>query len=166
MPTMPRRACARRKPRRHGRDALAVEAEPVDHAFVCVQAKQPRTRIARLRLRRHPADFDEAEAEAEELIRHLGILVEARRKADRIGKRQAERLHAQLLVVARGARQRRHLERIERQRVRALRIERAQQRRGKAVEQSDHASSSGNSCPPGPSGNGLTQRTADNGSVP
>ena len=100
---------ARREPRRdHGR-ALAVEAEPVDHAFVRVEAEQARTRIARLRQRRHAAGFDEAEAETKQRVRHLGVLVEARRKPDRIGKRQAERLHAQLRVVRRGPRQRHEL---------------------------------------------------------
>ena len=99
MPTMPARIARAASRAATACDALAVEAEPVDHAFVGVEAKQARTRIARLRLRRHAADLDEAEAEPEQLIRHLGILVEARREADRIGKRQPERLHAQLLVV-------------------------------------------------------------------
>ena len=96
---MPGAPGARREPRRDGLRALAVEAEPVDHALVRVEAEQARARIARLRLRRHAADFDEAEAEAKQLVRHLGVLVEAGREPDRIGKRQPERLHAQLLVV-------------------------------------------------------------------
>ena len=74
--------------------------------------------------------------------------------------------HAQLLVVRRGAWQWRDFQRIQRERVRALRIERAQQWRGKAVEQSDHASNSGNTWPSGPSGSGFTQRTAESANVP
>ena len=70
------------------------------------------------------------------------------------------------LVVGRGFRQRRELQRIERERVRLLRIEPAQQRDGETIEQPDHGSSSGKTCPPAPSGSGLTQSTADSGSVP
>ena len=69
--------------------------------LVGIEAEQARPRIARLRLRRHAADLDEAEAEPEQRVHHLGILVEARRESDRIGKRQAEGVHAQLLVVRR-----------------------------------------------------------------
>ena len=147
--------------------AVAVEAEAVDHRLIGIQPKKTRLRIARLRLRRHAPDLDEAEAEPQQRVRHLGVLVEPGREPDRIGERQPERLHAQLFVVRRGPRQRRELQRVQRQPMRDFGIERAQQRPGKTIEQGDHRSSSGNTCNPSvPSGSGFTQRTADIGSVP
>ncbi len=108
-------AAARREARRDGRDAVAVEAEPVDHRLVGIEAKQPRPRIARLRLRRHAAGFDEAEPEPEQRVHHFGILVEAGREPDRIGEPQAESRNGELCVVRRRARQRRALECMQRQ---------------------------------------------------
>ena len=163
---MPPPARARREARRDGRDAVAVEAEPVDHRLVGIEAEQARARIARLRLRRHAADLDEAETEPQQRIRHLGILVEAGRKPDRIGKAQPEGRDGKRLIVRRRTRQRRELERLQRQRVRLFGVEHAQQRRREAVEQGDHGASSGNRCPSVPSGSGFTQRTAESGSVP
>ena len=90
---MPPRFGARREPRQHNSRALAVEAEPVDHGLVGFEAKQPRARIARLRQWRHRADFDKAEAETQQRVRHLGVLVEARRDPDRIGEIEPERSH-------------------------------------------------------------------------
>ena len=159
-------ARARREPLRDSLDAIAVEAETVDDALVRVEPEQPRTRIARLRLRRDAARLDKAEAQPQQRIDHFGMLVEAGRQADRIGKRQAERLDAQLFVVRRRTGQRRMLERIEGEPMRRLRIELAQQRPRQMVEQRNHASS-GNTCfPSAPSGSGLTQRTAESGRVP
>ena len=66
--------------------ALRIEAEPVDDACIGIEPEQPRPRIAGLRLRRDGADFDEAEAEPQQRVRHFGVLVEARGDADRIGK--------------------------------------------------------------------------------
>ena len=65
---------ARREPRQHDGRALAVEAEPVDHGPVRLQAKHPRARIAGLRQWRHGPDLDKAEAEAEQRVRNLGVL--------------------------------------------------------------------------------------------
>ena len=79
-------AAARPKPRRHRRQALAVEAEAVDERLVLDQAEEPRRRIAGLRPRRHRADLDEAEAEAQHRVGHLGMLVEAGGEPDRVGK--------------------------------------------------------------------------------
>ena len=45
MPPRSARAASRAQ---HRRRALAVEAEPVDHAVVGVEAEEPRARIARL----------------------------------------------------------------------------------------------------------------------
>jgi len=163
----PARIRAREKPPRHGCDAFAVEPEAVDHGAVGGQAKQARARIARLRQRRHAADLDEAEAESQKLVGHLGMLVKAGRDPDRIGEREAEGVYGELLVVGRGTRQRRTPERGERQRVRGLGIERAQERREEPIEQRDHGASSGKTWrPSAPSGSGLTETTADIGSTP
>ncbi len=58
--------------------ALRIKAEPVDHAAIGIEPEHPRPRIAGLRQRRDGADFDKAEAEAQQRIGHLGVLVEAR----------------------------------------------------------------------------------------
>src|SRR4051794_16796094 len=60
-----------------------VEAHAVDDSPVFAQPEQPRTRIALLRPWSQRADLDKAEAEREHLLRHLGVLVEARSKANR-----------------------------------------------------------------------------------
>ena len=75
--------------------AVIVEAEPIDQRLIARQAKQARARIARLRPRRQRADLDKAEAGAEQPARRLGVLVEARRHAERIGEGQAEGRDAQ-----------------------------------------------------------------------
>ena len=90
---------ARRQPPQHRVGAVIVEAHAVDDGFVALQAKQPRPRIAALRLRRHRADLDKAETEPQQRVRHLGALVEARGHADRIGKIQAEGAHRQFRIV-------------------------------------------------------------------
>ena len=70
--------------------AVIVEAEAVDDGFIALEAEEPRPRIAGLRARRHRADLDETEAEPEQRIRRLGVLVEAGGKAERIGEIEAE----------------------------------------------------------------------------
>ena len=90
---------ARRKSSKHGLGAVIVEAHAVDHGLVALEAEQPRPRIAALRLRRHRADLDKAEAEPQQRVRHLGVLVEARGHADRIGEIEAEGAHRELAVV-------------------------------------------------------------------
>ena len=79
---------------------------------------------------------------------------------------QAEGLHAQLFIIRGSTRERRKFQRIERQGMCGFGIERAQQRTGNVIEQSDHGSSSGNTCLSAPSGSGFTQRTAESGSLP
>ena len=54
------------------------------------QAEHARARIAGLRLRHDAAELDEAEAEGEERVRHLALLVEAGREPDRVRKAAAE----------------------------------------------------------------------------
>ena len=62
-----------------------------------------RTRIARLRQRRHGADFDKAEAQAQQRIGNLGVLVEAGRYSDRIGEIKPEGPHRQPRIAGRPA---------------------------------------------------------------
>ena len=100
---MPPRAGPRREPRQHRRLALAVEAQPVDHRRVGLQPEHARPRIAGLRQRRDGADLDEAEAQPQQRVGHFGVLVEARRDADRIGKAQPERPHREPRIIGRAA---------------------------------------------------------------
>jgi hypothetical protein len=78
---------------------VIVESHAIDHGFVALQAEQPRPRIAGLRLRRHRADLDKAEAQPQQGIGDLRALVEAGGHADRIGEIQAEGPHRQLFIV-------------------------------------------------------------------
>ena len=113
---------ARGEPRQHRRRALVVEAEPVDHALVGLEPEQARPRIAGLRPRRHGADLDKAEAEAQQRVRHLRVLVEAGGDADRIGEIEPEGAHRQLARDRAAGRADRHeAQRLDRQSVRILR---------------------------------------------
>src|SRR5262249_58848584 len=51
---------ARGKAAEHGDGALAVEAQPVDHALIAVEPKEARARVAGLRQRRDGSNLDEA----------------------------------------------------------------------------------------------------------
>ncbi len=139
---------ARRQPPQHRFGAVIVEAHAVDHGLVALEPEQPRPRIAGLRLRRHGADLDEAETQPQQRIRHLRALVEARGHADRIGKIQAERPHRQFGVVRPRPYRRQQLQALDRQAMRVLRIEPAQQRQRESVEGADHGFSSGMSWMP------------------
>ena len=155
----------RREPAQHGLGALRVEAEPVDHPLIGVKAEDPRPRVAPLRQRRDGAGFDKAEAQAQQRIRHLGILVEPRRHADRIGKIQPEGAHRQAFVVAGGARKRRACQHLDSEAMRVFRIERVEEWPRQTLEQADHAGSSGSARRPSTaSGSGCVQRTALSGS--
>ena len=83
--------------------AAVVEAKSIDQRLVRGKPEQPRLGIARLRQRRQRADLDKAETRAEQSIRSLCVLVEARRDAQRIWKFEAERGDGETRV-ARGAR--------------------------------------------------------------
>src|SRR3546814_14802180 len=61
----------------------------VDDGAVLRQAEDARARIARLRARRHRADLDEAEAEAQHGGHDLRVLVEAGGEAERIAEGEA-----------------------------------------------------------------------------
>ncbi len=157
-PPAPARAASRAST---GARALAVEAEPVDDALVGGQPEQARARIAGLRLRRHGPDLDKAEAEPQERVRHLAMLVEAGRHADRIGKIEAEHPHRQPRIVARRGTARHQPEPLDGQPMGILGIEETQQGPGQAVEQADHGASSGNTWrPSGPKASGTAHSTA------
>ncbi len=80
------RRSARAEAGDEGVKALAVEAEAVDDPFVLVQAEQAWLAIARLGAGRHRARLHEAEAQGEDPVDGLGILVEAGGEPHRIGE--------------------------------------------------------------------------------
>ena len=84
----PHRTISAGEARRHGSDAIAVEAEPVDDRPVGREAEQTRLRIALLRARGHRPDFDKGEALPQQRRVRLCVLVEAGREPDRV--RQVE----------------------------------------------------------------------------
>ena len=131
------------QPPQHRIGAVIVEAHAVDHGLVALQPEQPRPRIADLRLRRHRSDFDKAETQPQQRVRHLRALVEARGHADRIGKIQAEGPHRQFWIVRPRPHRRQQPQALDRQTVRVFRIEPAQQRQRKGIEGADHGASSG-----------------------
>ncbi len=113
---------------RHDSRAIIVEAHAVDDGLVFLQPEETRRRVAGLRLRRHRSHLDEAEALPQHGIRHLGILVEARRKAERIGKVEPhERLLQQRIAGPRGRQLRQAGERLDRQAVGLLGIKRVEE---------------------------------------
>ena len=161
------RAHACGEPPQHHIGALAVEAEAVDHALIGRQPEQARPRIARLRQRRDSPDFDGAEAEPKQRIRHLGVLVEPSRHADRIGKVEPEGAHRQERIILVPAWQRGKLERLDRQMMGGLGLEQPQQWPPQRVIKADHGTSSGKTCrPSAASGSGLTHSTQASGSSP
>src|SRR5262249_56543324 len=93
-----------------------------------------RERVPRLRARRHGADFDEAETEAQQRVGDQRVLVEPRSHPDRIGKREAECRDREPRVVDRRPRARREAQRGKGERMRILGIDEAQQRSGQAIE--------------------------------
>ena len=133
--------------------------------MIGIEPEQPRPRIAGLRQWRDGADFDEAEADTQQRIGHLGVLVEACGDADRIGEIEPEHAQRQPLVVARRRRQRREFQHFDCDTVGVFRVERAQERPGQAIEKADHGFGSGKTRRPSTSsGSGRAQRTADSGS--
>ncbi len=87
-PTMPRAPAltADRKPSADHPGTVVVEAHPVDDRLVGGQPEEARARIPRLWPRRHRAHLDEAEAEAEQRIDRLPVLVETGGETDRVGQ--------------------------------------------------------------------------------
>ncbi|MNT11454.1 hypothetical protein D3C72_1463360 [compost metagenome] len=146
--------------------ALVVEAEAVDHRFVFHQAEDARFVVARLRARRHRADFGKAETDLQERFRHFGILVVSGRHAERIGEGKAcDGLGEPLVLPCRTARHEAGLQCLDRQAVGGLRIEEEKAAAGKIGEGVAHASSSGKTWrPSSASGSGFSHRTADRNS--
>ncbi len=60
-------------------------------------------RIARLRARRHRADFDVAESQRAQRVEVVTVLVETRRQAHRMRKAQSQGIHLQAGCVPDGA---------------------------------------------------------------
>ena len=100
-PTTPGRPCRPREPRAHSLEPVAVEAEAVDDRFVPLQAEDARARVAGLRPRHDAAELHEAEAEREQRVGDLALLVEAGREPDRIGDAPPESRDREARVVAR-----------------------------------------------------------------
>ncbi len=71
------------------------KAEAVDDAAIGGQPEETRLRVACLGLRRHRADLGKAEAEPENRIDRLAILIEPGRHADRRRKRETEKVALQ-----------------------------------------------------------------------
>jgi len=105
-----------------------VEAHPVDHRTVFPESEQPRLGITGLGSRCKSTHLDEPEAEREHLLGDLGILVEPGREADR--RREVEPGDAAPQRFRKvGRSMRRHQpQRLDRQPMRRLRVERESQR--------------------------------------
>ena len=142
-------------------ETVAVEPEPVDDRLVALQTEETRSRIARLRKRDDAAEFDKAEAERQELVWNLALLVEACRKTDGVRKPSPEELDRKPAVVGPRRTGRHERERADGEVVRRFGIEGAKHRRREWEKGSDHVSRSGKICVAScPRGNGLTHRTA------
>ena len=124
----------RGEPRAHGIEPLAGKAHAVDDAAILGQAEQAGPGIALLRPRRDAADLDQAEADAEQGVGDLGILVEARRQADRIGQGAAPDLDGERRRIRPPVgRQQPGLERAQGQAVRGLGVETRQEEVGELI---------------------------------
>jgi hypothetical protein len=152
----------RLEPRGHRLHAVVVEAEAVDDARVLRQPEEPRARVAGLREGRDRARLDEAEARPRQRMERDRVLVETRGEAHRIGQAEPRDLGAQARTGDEAG-QRRHpgAQRGEREVVRALRVEPAQEREARALGEA-HVISAGKRCvPSAPSGRSRTQTTSD-----
>ncbi len=147
--------------------AFIVEAKAIDDAFILDEAEDARSRIARLRLRRDRADFGKSEAEFQERFRHLGVLVETRRHAERIFKADAGHRLGETLVGAHSAGgNHAGFQRRDRKPVRRLGVEQEQAAAAERLEGVDHSPSSGKMwAPSAPIGSGFSHRTAETGSA-
>ena len=119
-----------------------------------------------MRQRRDGADFDETEAETQQRVGDLGILVEPGRNADRIGEIEPEGGRRKPPVVAGRLGERRVFQHPDGKPVRVFRIDRLQKRPREPFEKTDHGSSSANTWrPSAPRASGRVQRTAASGSA-
>jgi hypothetical protein len=119
--------------------SAVVEAETVDDGALGDQPEDAGARVAGLRLGRDAADLGETAAQAQERIRHPGILVEAGGDADGVWKCEAPELDGEAAVVGvPGARIKAGFEGSQRQLVRPFRLEREQHRPGEIEEGAQH----------------------------
>src|SRR5690606_6020255 len=146
--------------------ALVVEAEAVDDGAVGGQPEYPRLVVARLRPGGYRSHFRKAEAQLQERIRHVSILVVSGGHAERIGKIQAgHRAGEPRIGRPPAGGQQAALQRGDRRSMRGFRIEKEEPAAGEIGKAADHAISSGKTCTPSaPSGRGFSQRTAASGS--
>src|SRR5262245_44308456 len=107
--------------------SLVIEAEAVYDGLIALEPEKARFWISRLRPRRDGTDLDEAKAEAQQGIRYLRVLVETGGKTDRVGELESEGTHGQFLAVGRCLDRRHEAQRVDRQPVRVLRVQRAQE---------------------------------------
>ncbi len=123
-PTMPGRRAPREQALLQRLVAFIVEAETIDDGAMDRQAEDARARIAGLRQRRHRADFGKAHAEREHGVRHLAVLVETGRDADRVLEVKTEKIDAEGDGIGPvPARPEAHAERADRQTVRGFGID-------------------------------------------
>ncbi len=106
---------------------------------ILVQPEQARLRIAGLRARRQRADLGESEAQMQQRVGDAGVLVEARRHAERVGKVEAEHILRQIIMVGRNGRQRQALQREHRHLVRALGVDGMKQGQREGIEKTHHS---------------------------
>src|SRR5262249_48446380 len=93
-------------------------------------------------------DLDKAEAEPQQRVRYLRVLVEARGHADRIGEVEAEGAHRELGIISAQLDRWQEFQTVDREAMRVLGVDPAQQRQREGVEGADHGSSSGIACEP------------------
>ena len=128
--------------------AVIVEAEAVDHCIAFDNPENPRSRISRLRTRCDSSDLGEAEAEPQQCIRHLAILVETGCNADRIGEIEPGQTHIQARIGSDWrCREKSGFQRPDGEAVRLLRIK-AEQAGSSEIKQVQAPISAGNMCLP------------------
>ena len=133
----PARTATGGKPHMHRSRTAIIEAQPIDDRLVGLEAKQARSRVAGLGLRRDRSDLYETEAEPKQRVRNFRILVKTGRKADGIRKLESERTDGELVAVGRRPGEGHKPQRLNGKPVRVLRIERTQERSPQAVEKTD-----------------------------
>jgi hypothetical protein len=112
------------------------------------EPKYPRTWVARLRSQRDSPDLHEAEAEAQQGVRHFRMFIEPRCYADRIVEMKAKRPHREPRVVSHKLDVRRNTQRPNCKPVRILGVEKPEKRACERIKQADHGArikSGGNS---------------------
>jgi hypothetical protein len=114
--------------------AAIVEAHPVDHRLVFLQAEQARPGISGLRQGSERAHLRRAEAEREDPVEDFRILVEAGGEPDRVREVDAGDADREPGIGRGGIAERSVLQRADGEPVRPLRIELEDQRPEKRIE--------------------------------